>query len=224
METRTVQAAFELRRSLLPSFTKLATSLSRLPARRLGASATLRVWATRAPWLLVAALTGCTPSSAKTEAAWPEKPAPAYPGATDAADAPPPSTTGTPPTTTATKPAAPSASPLRADYSSRKALESFRGKATYYADSLAGNKTASGEVYEPRAFTAAHKKLPFGTILRVTRVDGGQTTYVTVNDRGPFGPADRVLDLSRGAAEELEMLRAGVVAIRVEVLEKPKKK
>ena len=218
MATRTVQAAFELRRSLLPSSSKLATW-----SGAFAAPSRLRLWSARAPWFLVAALTGCTPSSATTEAAWPEKPAPAYPDTPPPTDAPPAPAPAAP-TSAITTPKAPSVSPLRADFASRRALESFRGKATYYADSLAGNKTASGEVYEPSAFTAAHKKLPFGTILRVTRVDGGQSTYVKVNDRGPFGPADRVLDLSRGAAEELEMMRAGVVAVRVEVLEKPKKK
>jgi rare lipoprotein A len=56
-------------------------------------------------------------------------------------------------------------------------------------------------------------------VLRVTRVDGGQTVYVQVTDRGPYGPRGRILDLSRAAAERLDMLRAGVVKVKVEVLE-----
>ncbi|NLE84969.1 MAG: septal ring lytic transglycosylase RlpA family protein [Myxococcales bacterium] len=101
-------------------------------------------------------------------------------------------------------------------------METFSGKATYYADSLAGNSTASGEPYDPKLHSAAHRKLPFGTVVRVTRQDTGAVTYVRVNDRGPFGSRDRVIDLSRAAAEELEMLRAGVVPVRVEVLDRPR--
>jgi peptidoglycan lytic transglycosylase len=99
-------------------------------------------------------------------------------------------------------------------------MDSEKGEATYYADSLAGNATASGEPYRPESFTAAHRTLPFGTILRVKRTDNGRVTYVKVNDRGPFG-VGRVIDLSRAAARELDMLRSGVVPVRVEVLERP---
>jgi len=107
-------------------------------------------------------------------------------------------------------------------YAAASPLETFSGKATYYADSLAGNSTASGEPYDPKLHSAAHRKLPFGTVVRVTRQDTGAVTYVRVNDRGPFGSRDRVIDLSRAAAEELEMLRAGVVPVRVEVLDRPR--
>lgn len=95
----------------------------------------------------------------------------------------------------------------------------LHGKASYYARKFAGRRTASGEVYDPHAFTAAHRSLPFGTILRVVRTNGGQTTYVRVTDRGPFGDRSRVVDLSRAAAEELEMIRDGVVRVRVEIVE-----
>jgi len=94
----------------------------------------------------------------------------------------------------------------------------LRGRASYYHDSLAGNSTASGEPYDPRKRTAASRTLPFGTRLRVTRVDNGRSTLVRVNDRGPFGRRARILDLSRRAAEDLDMIRAGVVTIRAEVL------
>jgi len=94
----------------------------------------------------------------------------------------------------------------------------FTGRASYYHDSLAGNRTASGERYDPTAFTAASRTLPFGTELRVTRVDTGATVDVRVNDRGPFGRRTRILDLSRAAAERLDMIRAGVVRVRVRVL------
>jgi rare lipoprotein A len=95
----------------------------------------------------------------------------------------------------------------------------LEGKATYYGDSLAGNKTASGEVYDPRAFTAAHRTLPFGTVVRVVRLDTQRYVYVRITDRGPFGNRQRIIDLSKIAAERLGMLRAGVVKVRVEVLE-----
>lgn len=114
-----------------------------------------------------------------------------------------------------------SGSPLAKEYAQKGAQETLSGKATYYADSLAGNRTASGDVYRPNMYTAAHKKLPFGTIVRVTRIDTKKSTYVRINDRGPFGPKDRILDLSRAAAEELEMIRAGVVPVVVEVLQRP---
>jgi rare lipoprotein A len=110
---------------------------------------------------------------------------------------------------------------LAARYASRPALETYSGKATYYADSLSGNRTASGERYDPKRHSAAHRKLPFGTVIRIVRKDTGATTYARVNDRGPFGGGGRIVDLSRAAAEELEMLRAGVVSVRVEVVERP---
>ena len=97
--------------------------------------------------------------------------------------------------------------------------EVIEGRASYYSDSLAGNRTANGERYDPRALPAASRELPFGTMLRVTRVDTGASVIVRVNDRGPFGRRTRVLDLSRAAAERLGMIRAGVVSVRAEVLE-----
>ncbi|MEZ4337620.1 MAG: septal ring lytic transglycosylase RlpA family protein [Sandaracinaceae bacterium] len=93
------------------------------------------------------------------------------------------------------------------------------GRASYYADSLAGRPTASGEPYDPTRLTAASRDLPFGTRVRVTRVDTGATVEVRINDRGPFRDRGRILDLSRAAAERLDMIRAGVVEVRAEVLD-----
>ncbi len=127
-------------------------------------------------------------------------------------------------------PPAPRAAPgqhhLRERFARLPTLSALHGTASYYADKFAGRSTASGAPYEPRGYTAAHRSLPFGTVLRVTRVDGGQVVYVRVTDRGPFGQRGRILDLSRAAAEELQMLRAGVVKIKAEVLEygPPRKK
>ncbi len=104
-------------------------------------------------------------------------------------------------------------------YYARTAIEVLHGTASYYADSLAGHSTASGEPYDPRRFTAAHRHLPFGTILRVTRVKTGQWVLVRVNDRGPFAGRSRILDLSKAAARELSILQTGVAEVQVEVLE-----
>ena len=105
-----------------------------------------------------------------------------------------------------------------APFERAEASASFEGAVSYYADSLAGNSTASGEPYDPAELTAASRTLPFGTVLRVTRPDTGRSVIVRVNDRGPFGRRQRVLDLSRSAAEALDMIRRGVVDVRVEVV------
>lgn len=114
-----------------------------------------------------------------------------------------------------------SGSPYAAQYSSAPALETLTGRASYYSDRLAGRSTASGEPYRTTEFTAASRDLRFGTILRVTREDTGAVTYARVNDRGPFGDRRRIIDLSRAAAEELDMIRAGVVPVRVEIVHRP---
>lgn len=113
---------------------------------------------------------------------------------------------------------APEEAALQRRFARARALAVLHGKASYYGDSLAGHATASGEPYEPRAFTAASRHLPFGTVLRVIREPRGPVVYVRVNDRGPFGDHDRILDLSRAAAERLDMIRAGVVRVRAEVV------
>ncbi len=98
------------------------------------------------------------------------------------------------------------------------AAEVRTGRASYDADSLAGNATASGEPYDPSALTAASRDLPFGTRVRVTRVDTGASVVVRINDRGPSRDRVRILDLSRAAAERLDMIRAGVIEVRAEIL------
>ena len=109
-------------------------------------------------------------------------------------------------------------------YAKTKALSTLRGEASYYGRDFAGRKTASGEIFEPERYTAAHRSLPFGTVLRVTRVGTKSVVYVRVNDRGPFGKKRRILDLSYAAAGELGMHRDGVCEVRVEVLERGKKR
>jgi len=100
----------------------------------------------------------------------------------------------------------------------RSARQVLRGFASYYADSLSGSPTASGPPYDPARFSAAHRTLPFGTRLRVTRTDvSSPPVCVTVNDRGPFSGRRRIVDLSRRAAEALDMTGEGVVPVRVDV-------
>src|SRR5277367_4711927 len=95
------------------------------------------------------------------------------------------------------------------------------GCATWYGAALAGHTTASGERFDPSKMTAAHRSLPFGTWVDVTRVDTGQTVRVRITDRGPFGHEERIIDLSRAAAKELGMLKTGVARVKVTVLEEP---
>lgn len=113
---------------------------------------------------------------------------------------------------------------LEQRFARERALATLLGEASYYSDALAGRRTASGEPYDPRRFTAAHRSLPFGTVLRVRRKDTGKIVYVRVNDRGPFGKRRRILDLSKAAAEHLDMLRRGIADVRIEIVERPKPK
>jgi len=79
---------------------------------------------------------------------------------------------------------------------------------------------ASGEVYQPDGAQAAHRTLPFGTIVRVTMVESKRSVIVRITDRGPYGKG-RIIDVSYAAAERLGLIRAGVAAVRVDVLEMP---
>jgi len=109
---------------------------------------------------------------------------------------------------------------LRERYAAHKASGTLTGEASYYGGKFAGRRTASGEVFDPRRYTAAHRTLPFGTVLRVTRLDTGAVVYVRVTDRGPFGKRRRILDLSEGAADWLDMRRRGVAEVRAEIVER----
>jgi rare lipoprotein A len=95
------------------------------------------------------------------------------------------------------------------------------GVATWYGSQFAGKKTANGERFDPGAMTAAHRKLPFGTWVEVRRPDTGRSVRVRVNDRGPWGDARRVIDLSRAAAKELGMLGEGMVKVELRVVHGP---
>ena len=98
------------------------------------------------------------------------------------------------------------------------AMDVQEGEASYYADSLDGNKTASGAVYDKEAMTAAHRTLPFGTRVKVTYLKTGNSVEVVINDRGPHAK-NRIIDLSRAAASKVGMLDDGHSKVKLEVLE-----
>jgi len=93
---------------------------------------------------------------------------------------------------------------------------SLHGKASFYWEP---QPTASGERFNPRAMTAAHKSLPMHTVVRVVNLRNGKSVIVRINDRGPY-VRGRIIDLSRASAEKISMIKAGVVPVRVEVLKK----
>lgn len=92
------------------------------------------------------------------------------------------------------------------------------GKASFYADKFEGRPTASGEKYKHSKLTAAHKSLPFGTVIRVTNLKNNLSVEVTVNDRGPYVDG-RIVDLSKSAAEKLEFINIGLADVQVEVID-----
>lgn len=97
------------------------------------------------------------------------------------------------------------------------------GKASWYGDKEHGKKSASGEVFNRNAYTAAHKELPFGTVVRVTNRENGRRVKVRINDRGPF-VGGRVIDLSYAAAKSIGLVRSGVAEVKIEVLSTPSKR
>ena len=91
------------------------------------------------------------------------------------------------------------------------------GQASYYGARHHGNKTASGERFDQHALTAAHRSLPFGSLVRVTNLRNDKSVVVRINDRGPYA-RKRIIDLSKKAAEQLGMLRDGIAPVRVQQL------
>lgn len=90
------------------------------------------------------------------------------------------------------------------------------GTASYYSTKT-GSRTASGEVLSDKSFTAAHKKLPFGTIVKVTNVSNGKTVNVRINDDGPHVKG-RIIDLSQAAAKELGIIKKGISQVKIEII------
>jgi rare lipoprotein A len=91
------------------------------------------------------------------------------------------------------------------------------GKASFYGEIFHGQTTASGDVYDASAFTAAHRTLPFNTIIRVTNKENGKSVLVRVNDRGPYGDSDRIIDLSKAAFQEIASISRGVINVTLEI-------
>ena len=98
-----------------------------------------------------------------------------------------------------------------------RVIQVSSGQASWYGPGFYGNRTASGEVLRPGTLTAAHRTLPFGTLVRVTNLGNGRTAVVRINDRGPFH-GTRVIDLAHGAASELGVASSGIAKVRLEVL------
>ena len=90
-------------------------------------------------------------------------------------------------------------------------------EASYYGKGFAGRPTASGETFDPRQMTAAHRTLPFGTMVEVTDAATGKSVVVRINDRGPFH-GNREIDLSEGAARQLGMIGAGTAKVTLNVI------
>ena len=97
----------------------------------------------------------------------------------------------------------------------------MEGLASWYGLDFNGRLTASGEVYDMYKFTAAHKTLPLGTVVKVTNQDNGMTTEVKINDRGPYVKG-RIIDLSRTAGRAIDIRGSGTARVKLEVLHWPK--
>ena len=93
----------------------------------------------------------------------------------------------------------------------------MEGLASWYGGKFHGRLTSSGEVFDTNTMTAAHKLLPFGTLVKVTNLDNGLSAVVKINDRGPFVEG-RIIDLSRAAADEIGMLGQGVAPVSLEIV------
>lgn len=92
------------------------------------------------------------------------------------------------------------------------------GIAAYYSDVFHGKKTASGKIYNKNGLTAAHKTLPFDTLVRVTDLTNNKSVIVTITDRGPYSDK-RIIDLSRAAAEEIDLIQRGIGPVRLEIID-----
>ncbi len=99
----------------------------------------------------------------------------------------------------------------------------FRGECSFYASKFHGRKTANGEIYNMYDLTAAHRSLPFGTILEVENLANGKKVRVRINDRGPF-KANRILDLSLEAARRLDFIEKGTTTVKVKIIKLGKNK
>lgn len=95
--------------------------------------------------------------------------------------------------------------------------DEIEGIASWYGKRFHGRRTANGESFDMHKMTAAHKTFPFGTVVRVVRADTRQDVVVRINDRGPFSK-ERVIDLSRAAASEIQLIHSGTAKVEVQIL------
>ena len=93
----------------------------------------------------------------------------------------------------------------------------MKGKASFYAKSFEGKKTANGEVFSNELLTAAHRSLPFGTLVKVTNLSNYKSVIVRINDRGPYSK-HRMIDLSKAAAKEIDLVQQGVGNVLIECI------
>jgi rare lipoprotein A len=96
--------------------------------------------------------------------------------------------------------------------------ETEKGDASWYGADFQGKQTADGETFDKNQMTAAHRHLPFNSIVRVTNLNNGISVEVRINDRGPYED-DRIIDVSEAAADILQMKKAGVVPVEIEVIQ-----
>ncbi|MBU3933665.1 MAG: septal ring lytic transglycosylase RlpA family protein [Candidatus Omnitrophica bacterium] len=95
------------------------------------------------------------------------------------------------------------------------------GVASWYGEEFRGKKTANGEIYDPDKLTAAHRSLPFGTVVKVTDMSNNRQVIVRINDRGPY-KRGRIIDLSQAAARELGMVKKGLAKVKIKVMPRGK--
>jgi len=159
--------------------------------------------------LLPLLLTGCG-SKRTARVNIPPTPVPETTEPKQPAASPAPPTVATVPPPVIAKPPAAMARPVYTE----------SGIASWYGPSFHSRHTSNGEIYDMNSLTAAHRTLPFNSIVRVTNVSSGQSVVVRVTDRGPF-VAGRVIDLSRAAAKQIDIERPGTARVQLEVLSSP---
>ena len=103
-------------------------------------------------------------------------------------------------------------------FTSTLSIAAEEGIASYYSDVFQGKKTASGELYDRNKLTGAHKTLAFGTKVKITDLENGKSVIVIITDRGPQSKK-RMVDLSYAAAEQIDLINAGISKVRMEVIE-----
>jgi len=99
-----------------------------------------------------------------------------------------------------------------------KSKKVYKGISSYYGPNFHGKLTANGEIFDMYGITAAHKEIPFNTIVRVTNEDNGKTQIIRINDRGPYVDG-RILDCSFGAAKKLGFVSEGTAPVKIEIIE-----